>query len=1516
MQVFLWFLLIFSNPALAQDFSCEEIPLTLRLQGIGNTELFSILCEEEVYVSVPDLFDFLKIRNVPSKDFTRIEGYLQNQNDRFIIDTEKMELVYRENIIGLEEGDLKRTPTNLYLKSAYFEEVFQLKIRSSIRTMSIEVTPNFELPSLRLARREKLRENLRQLNTGVTSADTTLSKESSLFQLGVADWDVHLNQRNSGENFNRFDLRLGGSLAGGEFSSRLNYNSNNLFDPRNQFYRWQYINNDNPALRQISLGKIRSRSISTLFRPVVGIKLTNAPTYLKKSFGTYELSDYTKANWMVELYINGVLVDFKQADAAGFFSFDVPLMYGSTDINLHYYGPYGEEQIVERQFDIPFVFVPMNEIEYSLNGGIVEDGENTIFAQARMNYGLTRRISLGGGIEYLSSLERHPVIPFLNTAIRLPKNMLFSAEYAHNVGVKGEISFTSPSNLRLELKYAKYKEEQKAVRFTFLEEREIILSTPFNIGNVQGNSRMRIRQNILRHGSYVNPEWFLSTRVYGINLNLSTNAFFREDHEPWIFSRLSSSIMLPKHIIFTPELDFEYDSNSVSAVQGQLRKRIFRSGYLRTSYGYNFNFDQFYFNVGLKFNMHFSRFSLSGTTNGRESSFTETASGSLLLGPTSAHTSLSGRTSMDRAHVKFIAFLDVNGNGIKDNGESQLQGMEVEALSGGQKEEANDGSTLFRGMEPYMDHHFTINTDHLNRIAWRVKNKRLNIYLNPNQMRLVEIPVSVVGEVSGFVLDTSGSGIGGIRIQILDAEQQLVKEIISEPDGFFSYLGLKSNNYTAQLNPVQLENLELASNGPLDFQIRNNEEGDYIDNLKFILSDASKKEDATTKVTETSEVEQLQEITSEEKTLLETSEGGTVTGESEAEAAAVGAEGEKAGGKEELSTAQDESTQATTEKEVRNATGERVVAKEQDVDIASITASEREKALIRKGLYYKVQILTSDDLLESDDKCFKGLRNISSEKTDSGYTYTYGKTLLPFEAAALQNEMRRSGFADAYVVHYFNGQRITVEEAVSIRNGEIIPSKKISKQMQVRTEDMQPELEMKQVGLHFKVQIAASNVPLDTSDVRFKGIDGVEEYRHENMYKYSLGNFNSFGEANQYKNVLRSQGLADAFVVPFHNTKRLGQPRKQGVIFFKDSNLKGIGGIFIAVRSADGKLISKILSEVDGSFVTPNLEPGTYTLSLNAVELGKIGMRAENESVSFTISEEGAGEEKIQFVLVAMEESHAEIKDPEEGLVFKVQVLASVPKLPADHKLLRGLEMISRYRHNGLYKYTVGESDNLESMRRVQKEVRKKGFEDAFIVTFLNGTRINLQELTGHVFVKSGKEKKGIEGMSIQIFQNEKLITSLTSNRDGQFYFLGLKPGRYTVKLEEGQLQELQLRLRLSSHEFEIQRNSEGVIKQPVLFELERVEDRIFDKRTPEQNDIEYRIQLAASNVPLGPNHPTLKGIDGVKMYRHNGMYKYTVGSTSSLQEAKIILEQLETFHAVPMFIVGFEEGKRIKLLE
>lgn len=1435
----------------SQSNNCDEVPVTLVVEHFGRTELPSILCGKQVYFSVTGLFQFLQVKNEPSHDFKIVEGFLQHQEDTFFIDEPAKQISYKNNVFQLDSADLIRTKTTLFLRSDHFSKIFGLQNEFSSRNLAATLVPDFELPAVKAAKRKQMRENLRRVN-GEISADTTILRDRPLIHFGTAAWNVNTTQRTDGLFNNRLGLGLGGLLAGGEFTGNINYNSGMDITSQNLFYQWRHVNNQNQLFRQFTAGKIASRSISSIYHPVVGIQITNAPTFVKRSFGTYTLSDHTKPDWIVELYINNLLVDYTQADASGFFSFDVPLTYGSTQVSLRYYGPFGEEEISNKNFNIPFNFLSYGEFQYTVSSGMVEDGKNSKFFQGRADYGLTERITLGGGIEYLSSLEENPVIPFLNTSVRLPANMLFSGEYMHKVGYKGNFSYTSPSSLRLDLSYKKFEEAQEAVLFSYLEERKASLTFPVQVGKFTGISRVNFQQIVLRNNSYTHLEWLLSGSAWGLRANLTSTAFINQYSDPLVYSRLSTSIRFPGNFVFSPKVEYEYLRDGLTSFEGEVRKRLFKKVNFQASYTHNIRIDQFYINVGFSFDLGFTRLAMNSSVNKGYTSFSQSAGGSIMFEPSDNSLAFDHRPMIGRGSIKFEPFLDLNENGNKDQSEPSIEGLNVYTQGGGMREQTPDGSILFRGLEPYISYHFQMDTRNLKNIAWQVDHESMEVFVNPNQMKVVGVPVKVMGEVAGFV-NLGHDGIGGIRVNIVDYEGKLVSSVLSASDGYFSYMGLQSGNYIARVDKTQLEKLKMKTNEELPFIINNTREGDYVDNLEFLLAETVVLQSAPDDIA-------AEEVRESEGLFEEPSE---------------------------------------------NYNGHKTVSEE--------------------GLVYKVQFLTSKEPLTEGQQALRGLEHVEREKSFLGYNYLWGYTTLSGEATRLQNELRKSGFKDAYVAHYYNGKRISVEAAVSIRNGiaqrDYKPNGLISEAVQ-EPEIPQTEIisEKEQGGLKFRVQVAASEVQMKTTDARFMGLQGVEEYWHEEMFKYSLGNFRSFGEANQFKNVLRIQGLSDAFVVPFQGNERLNRGQARGVIYFRDSSIKGIGGISLEISDTAGKYVSTILSEADGSFVTPTLEPGVYTLKLDSEALEQIGMKPVNLEMTVKIGEEGyIYNSEIEFFLSATNgEAVASTRGiQDEGLVFRVQVLATVPKLPVAHKLLKGLKGVERYKHKGLYKYTVGESRKLEEIRKTRNKVLKSGFEDAFIVSFLNGVRINLQEMSGQIFVKVGREKMGLEGISLRIFdKEEKQITNLVSDRDGKFSFLGLKAGSYTARLDAEQLDNLGLKAGSAVRIFEIQRNTEGKIRELLIFTLEKEKNmNIFEAEAKDAN-IEYRIQLAASNVRLGPNHPTLKGIDNISMYQHNGMFKYTIGSTYSLSEARELMEKIRAYHEFSIFIVGFKEGVRIIVLE
>jgi len=336
----------------------EEISVFLNIQKVGGADIPAVIVDETIYLPVADIFTFLKIKNTPSAQLDSISGFFINQSATYLIDNIHNRITFQDKVYDLKSSDMVKTETALYLKSNYFGQIFGLDCVFNFRSLSVMLTTKLELPIIKEMKLEEMRNNINRLK-GEVKTDTVIDRKYPLFHFGMADWSVNNNQTIGGRMDTRINLDLGTVIAGGEANIRLNYNNNTPFKEKQQQYLWRFVNNDHPLLRQVMAGKISSQVTSSIFNPIVGVQFTNTPTTYRRSFGTYTLSDITEPNWVVELYVNNVLVDYMKADASGFYKFEVPLVYGNSAVKLKFYGPWGEERVQEQNISIPFNFLPL-----------------------------------------------------------------------------------------------------------------------------------------------------------------------------------------------------------------------------------------------------------------------------------------------------------------------------------------------------------------------------------------------------------------------------------------------------------------------------------------------------------------------------------------------------------------------------------------------------------------------------------------------------------------------------------------------------------------------------------------------------------------------------------------------------------------------------------------------------------------------------------------------------------------------------------------------------------------------------------------------------------------------------------------------------------------------------------------------------------------------------------------------------------------------------------------------------
>lgn len=812
----------------------DEISVFLNVQKVGGADISAVIRDETIYLPVVDIFSFLRIKNDPSAQLDSISGFFINQQTTYCIDTKNNRITFNGKVYNIKNEDIIKTESNLYLRSPFFGEIFGLDCSFNFRSLSVILNTKLELPIIREMRQEQMRSNLSRLK-GNAKTDTIIGRQYPPFHFGMADWSVISTQPLKGRIDTRLNLALGTVIAGGEANVLLNYNNNTPFNEKQQQYLWRFVNNERSALRQVMAGKIYTQATSSIYDPIVGIQLTNAPTTYRRSFGTYTLSEITEPNWTVELYVNNELVDYMKADASGFYKFEVPLVYGNSAVKLRFYGPWGEERTKEENISIPFNFLPPKEFEYAVSAGIVEDTLSSRFSRATLNYGVSRRLSVGGGVEYLSSVQTGNTMPFLSASLRLLSGLLVAGEYTYAVRTKGILSYRLPSNLQFELDYIKYVRGQKAIIYNYLEERKAIVSIPIKGNDFAIYSRLTVNQIVLPNLKNTIAEMLWSGTVYGISTNFTTYGLYTDLSSPYLYSNLSLAFRLPKQITLTPQVQYEYNRNELISARANLEKSLFRRGFLNMSFEQNFRSNTRSIELGFRYDLSFAQTGFSVRNTNDQITLVESARGSLLYDRKTRYLGTNNRTNVGKGAITLLPFLDIDGNGHRDKGEPKVAGLQFRISGGTILRNEKDTTIRILDLVPYTSYMLELDKNSFDNIAWQMHNLSMKVMIDPNQFKDIEIPISVMGEASGTVYNGS-RGQGRILVCFYRSDSTLVARTLTEPDGYYSYLGLKPGKYIVRIDPEQLKKLKMVSSPDrIPVNISPSPDGSIIESLDFKL---------------------------------------------------------------------------------------------------------------------------------------------------------------------------------------------------------------------------------------------------------------------------------------------------------------------------------------------------------------------------------------------------------------------------------------------------------------------------------------------------------------------------------------------------------------------------------------------------------------------------------------------------------------------------------------------------------
>ena len=343
------------------------------------------------------------------------------------------------------------------------------------------------------------------------------------------------------------------------------------------------------------------------------------------------------------------------------------------------------------------------------------------------------------------------------------------------------------------------------------------------------------------------------------------------------------------------------------------------------------------------------------------------------------------------------------------------------------------------------------------------------------------------------------------------------------------------------------------------------------------------------------------------------------------------------------------------------------------------------------GVIYKVQIGAFRKKI--DPSIFNGISPIVGESTNQGFTrYTAG-TFRGFKSANMaKGRIRNLGFRDAFVVAFYNGERITLDEAE-----EAIEKANDSEKF-VYENIVQDEVDqLKAAGIKEEEAFATGNSDLSRSPVVNTGASNTA----------SVASSTPAGNLNQRTDVYFTVQVG-AFSSPKTSAELYGiQPlysftTPSGIIRYST-------GVYKTFSEADAKKqqVRSSTGPAD-AFVTAYNGQDKISVDEAKQQLGDGGSSSEETSVSEN-TRQNTGE-----------------------ISFAVQIGAYRTEInPASAPILQNLTQYGiefQQSSNGYYVYFAGDFNNKLDADNLKTIIRDAGISDAFVVAFQDGKKISVRK--------------------------------------------------------------------------------------------------------------------------------------------------------------------------------------------
>jgi hypothetical protein len=801
------------------------------------------------------------------------KGFIIREAQTFELDLGRNQAVVAGKVFPLDRDRVEWHVEDIYLDDAYLPRWLPLTLAIDPFALVIQVDPLEELPIQGHWRREEFM-GRKQPDPG---SDPTQQYPVVRPPYALADWpflDQTLSfsyQPDSAPGVPKVTATGSSFLAGdlGFMSSTLFFNSRpgDLFsNPRGRLFR------RDPDAGLLGPMKANIVEFGDIFVPTPslvggsplgrGVHIGNFPEQVQSATDRYALQGDLLPGWSVELYQNDVLIDLQLSRPDGQYVFTrLPLLYGVNDFRLLFYGPEGQRREEHHRLDISQSQTPEGAFLYNLAG--TRPGDGTTNYQVETAYGLAKQLDLR------ATLSQLPVTP-------PPGGAGSGAPLGNGQFLQ---RFTTASMQGYWPGFS--------TRFGAAQSSAGGTVQTAALGTGWGRASLNLEQSFLN--GFYSPEF---SPTHGL-ITERTRAQVNLALPPW--SWLPSTLQLGLggtrdslegggHNVQTTRGYYlsnlitwnRFDSPLVSQDRREglaLVSKSFRDFSLRGEAGYHLtgwnptlesltlNGDTRIFqpmllqgSVTRDLVARDNRYSITGVRQegpvgvSFSTSYSHFGKFSLGLGlhialgrePRTGQWVASSTPMAGEGALSGLAFLDSNGNGVRAPGEPALEGAGL-SVNGTPRAALypGDGAIFTPNVRP--DAWATVSLAEGTVEDPLVKPRIAGYRVLPRVGKAIplDFPLVVGGEITGDTrIQTAGGPepLGGVRLELLDAEGRLKLQVVSAFDGFFDLADLGPGSYTLRVAPAEAGRLGVSLPPPRVFTL--DPKGTQYDGIQLILTPA------------------------------------------------------------------------------------------------------------------------------------------------------------------------------------------------------------------------------------------------------------------------------------------------------------------------------------------------------------------------------------------------------------------------------------------------------------------------------------------------------------------------------------------------------------------------------------------------------------------------------------------------------------------------------------------------------